>query len=86
MDVIHYLGKGDAPRLAYRHRPGRGPAVVFLPGYMSDMEGGKATALDAWAGSQGLNMLGFDLRRLRVERRRVRRGRRCRDGAAMCWR
>ena len=60
MDVIHYLGKGDAPRLAYRHRPGRGPAVVFLPGYMSDMEGGKATALDAWAGSQGQAMLRFD--------------------------
>jgi pimeloyl-ACP methyl ester carboxylesterase len=32
-------------RIAYRHTPGNGPAVVFLPGYMSDMAGGKATAI-----------------------------------------
>ncbi|WP_340588323.1 alpha/beta hydrolase [Erythrobacter alti] len=32
-------------QLAFRHTPGSGPAVVFLPGYMSDMAGGKATAV-----------------------------------------
>jgi len=47
-------------RLAYRHREGRGPTIVFLPGYMSDMEGGKATALDAWAEAEGRAMLRFD--------------------------
>ena len=47
-------------RLAYRHRPGRGPTIIFLPGYRSDMEGGKATALDAWAGTDGRAMLRFD--------------------------
>ena len=47
-------------RLAYRHRPGRGPTLVFLPGYMSDMEGGKATALYEWAAAKGLAMLRFD--------------------------
>jgi pimeloyl-ACP methyl ester carboxylesterase len=47
-------------RLAYRHRIGRGPTLVFLPGYMSDMEGGKATALDAWAAAEGRAMLRFD--------------------------
>jgi len=47
-------------RLAYRLRQGRGPAVVFLPGYASDMDGGKATALDAWAAEQGRAMLRFD--------------------------
>ena len=31
-------------RLACRRRAGRGPTILFLPGYMSDMEGGKATA------------------------------------------
>ncbi|MGB3165478.1 MAG: alpha/beta hydrolase [Alteraurantiacibacter sp.] len=31
--------------LAFRHTQGSGPAVVFLPGYMSDMAGGKATAV-----------------------------------------
>ena len=28
-------------RIAYRFTPGTGPALVFLPGYMSDMAGGK---------------------------------------------
>ena len=35
----------DGRRIAYRHTPGEGPTVVFLPGYMSDMAGGKATAV-----------------------------------------
>ena len=37
--------RANRPALAYRHLPGSGPTVVFLPGYMSDMAGGKATAL-----------------------------------------
>ena len=59
MDRIDYLDEGGL-QLAYRHRLGRGPTIVFLPGYMSDMEGGKATALDAWAAAQGRAMLRFD--------------------------
>ncbi|HEX8192733.1 MAG TPA: alpha/beta hydrolase [Allosphingosinicella sp.] len=47
-------------RLAFKFRPGRGPVMAFLPGYMSDMEGSKATALDAWAAAQGRAMLRFD--------------------------
>ena len=47
-------------RLAYRHRVGDGPTILFLPGYLSDMEGGKAVALDAWAGQRGRAMLRFD--------------------------
>jgi pimeloyl-ACP methyl ester carboxylesterase len=31
--------------LVFRHTPGSGPAVVFLPGYMSDMAGSKACAV-----------------------------------------
>ena len=46
--------------LEYRLRPGRGPTIVFLPGYMSDMEGTKALALDAWAEREGRAMLRFD--------------------------
>lgn len=49
-----------ALRLAHHHRPGRGPTILFLPGYMSDMEGTKALALDAWAGAEGRAMLRFD--------------------------
>ncbi|UZW54495.1 alpha/beta hydrolase [Sphingobium sp. JS3065] len=47
-------------RLAYRQRTGTGPTIVFLPGYMSDMDGGKAVALDGWAQSQGRAMLRLD--------------------------
>ena len=54
------LERSDRPRLAYRYRAGNGPAIVFLPGYGSDMTGGKATALDAYADATGRAMLRFD--------------------------
>lgn len=58
-DILHHeIGEGLS--LAYRHRKGRGPTIVFLPGYGSDMEGGKASALDAWAEAEGRAMLRFD--------------------------
>jgi pimeloyl-ACP methyl ester carboxylesterase len=50
----------DGRRLAFRHRRGHGPTIVFLPGYMSDMEGSKASALDSWAQAKGRPMLRFD--------------------------
>ena len=50
----------DGRDVAYRHRPGRGPAVVFLPGYMSDMAGTKATALLEWAAENGRECLLLD--------------------------
>ncbi|MGB7405360.1 MAG: alpha/beta hydrolase [Pacificimonas sp.] len=55
----------DGRRLAYRFRPAHpmprtAPTMVFLPGYMSDMTGGKATALDTWAAATGHAMLRFD--------------------------
>lgn len=48
------------PALAYAHRVGAGPTIVFLPGYASDMSGTKAVALDAWAAEQGRAILRFD--------------------------
>ena len=39
----------DGRRIAHRFTPGKGPALVFLPGYMSDMAGGKAQAVFDWA-------------------------------------
>lgn len=60
MAEVSHLEIGESLRLAYRHRLGRGPTIVFLPGYMSDMEGAKATALDAWAEREGRAMLRFD--------------------------
>jgi len=46
--------------IAYRCQPGDGPLVVFLPGYMSDMTGSKAEALDAWAAATGRAYLRLD--------------------------
>jgi pimeloyl-ACP methyl ester carboxylesterase len=55
-----FVTRADGVRLAYRHVQGRGPTLVFLPGYKSDMQGGKAQALAAWAAEQGLAMLRLD--------------------------
>ena len=57
---ISFLKQDDGARLAYRRREGRGPTILFLPGYASDMEGTKAVALDDFAAEQGLPMLRFD--------------------------
>lgn len=55
-----FLDRPDGVRLAHRFRPGSGPTIIFLPGYMSDMEGSKAIALDAWAAAEGRALLRFD--------------------------
>jgi pimeloyl-ACP methyl ester carboxylesterase len=60
--MLRFLDRPGLPRLAYRHRPGAGPTIVFLPGYRSDMTGGKASALDGWAERTGRAMLRFDYR------------------------
>ncbi|MEJ7928088.1 alpha/beta hydrolase [Sphingobium sp. AN641] len=57
---LEHHPRPDGLRLAYRHRRGSGPTMIFLPGYRSDMEGGKALALDAWAARSGRAMLRFD--------------------------
>ena len=55
-----FFSRPDGLRLAYRSSGGAGPGLVFLPGYMSDMEGGKAVALHDWAVGQGRAMLRLD--------------------------
>ena len=60
MTALQHLEIGANLQLAFRYRAGRGPTLVFLPGYMSDMEGTKALALDAWAEREGRAMLRFD--------------------------
>jgi pimeloyl-ACP methyl ester carboxylesterase len=60
MDDPGFLDRGPGRRLAFRHRRGDGPTIVFLPGYMSDMAGSKASALDSWAQARGRSMLRFD--------------------------
>jgi pimeloyl-ACP methyl ester carboxylesterase len=54
------LDRGDGVRLAFAHTQGRGPLLVFLPGYLSDMAGTKAMHLEAWAEASGRAFLRFD--------------------------
>lgn len=46
--------------LAFHHTPGKGPTIVFLPGYASDMTGNKALAIEAWAKGEGRAFIRFD--------------------------
>lgn len=57
--MFHLTAAGR--RLAYERIDGRGPGVVFLHGFKSDMGGTKAVDLEAWCGSEGRAMLRFDL-------------------------
>ena len=50
----------DGRRIAFRRVEGTGPLLVFLPGYMSDMAGGKANALFDWAQQHGRACLLLD--------------------------
>ena len=59
-DTPTYHALPDGRRIAFRHLRGDGPTIVFLPGYMSDMSGGKATALFDWAQRSGRACLLLD--------------------------
>ena len=39
------MDRGDGIELAWEKQEGRGPTIVFLPGFRSDMTGDKATGL-----------------------------------------
>lgn len=54
------LRRSDGVKIAFEYLRGRGPTLVFLPGYMSDMVGTKALALEAWAKKAGRAMLRLD--------------------------
>jgi pimeloyl-ACP methyl ester carboxylesterase len=55
-----FLELADGRRIAHRFAPGLEPAIVFLPGYMSDMAGGKASAVFAAAQAAGRACLLLD--------------------------
>jgi pimeloyl-ACP methyl ester carboxylesterase len=59
-----YLTRADGVRIAFRRvgstQKSTAPTIVFLPGYMSDMEGSKALALEAWAIRHNRAMIRLD--------------------------
>ena len=58
--MFEYLDTSAGRKLAYHKTQGRGPGVVFLGGFMSDMSGTKAVFLEDWAKSQDRAFLRFD--------------------------
>jgi len=61
------LARPDGGAIAYHRTAAREsgrhwPGIVFLGGFMSDMTGGKATALEAFAAARGQAFLRFDYR------------------------
>jgi len=65
-ETARTLTRPDGASIAYRATPRRakGPAagVVFLSGFRSDMQGGKAVHLDAFCAERGQAFLRFDYR------------------------
>lgn len=57
---IDFVPRADGVRLACRFVAGEGPLLLFLPGYKSDMEGGKAQAVFAHARARGRACLLLD--------------------------
>lgn len=54
------LTRNDNSMIAYRHTTGKEPGVLFLTGFKSDMQGGKATALESYCIQLGHAFTRFD--------------------------
>ncbi|WP_426421812.1 alpha/beta hydrolase [Bradyrhizobium genosp. A] len=60
LDFIEVGEGASARRIAVRRRAGQAPGLVWLSGFKSDMQGGKAVALDGWAAEHGRAVVRFD--------------------------
>ena len=62
LDALETAGRleVDGTGLAWRRVKGRGPTVIWLGGFHSEMTGTKAQALAEWAAATGRNYLRFD--------------------------
>ncbi|MBW6506006.1 MAG: alpha/beta hydrolase [Rhodobacteraceae bacterium] len=58
--TVQHFNTPEGRRIAFARLPGRGPGVVFLGGFRSDMTGTKAQALEGWARAAGRAFLRFD--------------------------
>jgi pimeloyl-ACP methyl ester carboxylesterase len=54
------LDRPDGEQIAWRRIDGRGPTILWLGGFRSDMAGTKAEALAAWAHEHDRSFLRFD--------------------------
>ncbi|MFN4101619.1 MAG: alpha/beta hydrolase [Pararhodobacter sp.] len=58
--MTQFIDTLQGRRIAYHQIPGKGPGVVFLGGFKSDMTGTKAQFLEFWAKERGRAFLRFD--------------------------
>ncbi|MES9846736.1 MAG: alpha/beta hydrolase [Candidatus Sedimenticola sp. PURPLELP] len=59
-DQPRYLDTDQHRKIAYHHLDGSRPGVIFLAGFMSDMTGTKALALESWCHQRGTAFTRFD--------------------------
>lgn len=52
----------DGVKLAFHHKPGHAPGVIFCTGFRSDMTGCKAVSLDSFCQDRGQQYTRFDYR------------------------
>ncbi|XP_061049050.1 palmitoyl-protein thioesterase ABHD10, mitochondrial [Eubalaena glacialis] len=57
---ISYLSRPDLPNLAYKRLKGKSPGIIFIPGYISNMNGTKALAIEEFCKSLGHAYIRFD--------------------------
>ncbi|XP_004835801.1 mycophenolic acid acyl-glucuronide esterase, mitochondrial [Heterocephalus glaber] len=55
-----FLNRPDLPKLAYKRLKGKNPGIIFIPGYISNMNGTKALAIEEFCRSLGHAYIRFD--------------------------
>uniref|UniRef100_A0A5F9CNN9 Palmitoyl-protein thioesterase ABHD10, mitochondrial n=1 Tax=Oryctolagus cuniculus TaxID=9986 RepID=A0A5F9CNN9_RABIT len=57
---VSFLKRPDLPKLAYKRLKGKSPGIIFIPGYLSNMNGTKALAIEEFCKSLGHAYIRFD--------------------------
>ncbi|XP_037381472.1 palmitoyl-protein thioesterase ABHD10, mitochondrial [Talpa occidentalis] len=57
---LSFLSRPDLPSLAYKRLKGKSPGIIFIPGYLSNMNGTKALAIEDFCRSLGHAYIRFD--------------------------
>ncbi|XP_030184461.1 palmitoyl-protein thioesterase ABHD10, mitochondrial [Prionailurus viverrinus] len=57
---VSFLSRPDLPNLAYKKLKGKSPGIIFIPGYISNMNGTKALAIEEFCKSLGHAYIRFD--------------------------
>ena len=57
---VEYLELSPSRKIAYRFVRGRGPTLIYVPGYSGTMEIHKAKAVEQYAKNNGLSCIRYD--------------------------